>query len=253
MKMKAKRFPMDHPVRRLFIEHAYVEPYPKGVVAVPEQIPGTSFFPGGSGLWCEESPEMPPFPVGGVMVLGHDYHNVEGYNWSRQNVGENLRTSTWRHLLDLLKRVPIPLERCFFTNIYMGLREGDATTGRFPGSRDADFVARCQHFLIRQIQVQRPRLILSLGNYVPRFLAPLSPQLSAWSHIHTLTTIDSIGLALMPDVSFADVQGHTCTIACLIHPSYRPPNIGRRIWKNWTGDCAELEILRHAMSLASII
>lgn len=47
--------------------------YPSGAIPVPEAIAGTAFFPGGHGLWMEEG--APSFPVGGIMVLGHDFHS----------------------------------------------------------------------------------------------------------------------------------------------------------------------------------
>jgi hypothetical protein len=102
-------------------------------------------------------------PVCGTMVIGHDFHSVAGYEWSRRHVGENLDSPTWRNLRSLLRDVPIAPETCFLTNAYMGLREGAATTGRFPGSLDAGFVTRCRLFLVRQLQVQRPSIVLALG------------------------------------------------------------------------------------------
>ena len=57
-----------------------VEPYPKGVVPVPERLPGTAFFPGAAGLWAfDPDAPLPPMPVGGVMVLGHDFYSEAGY------------------------------------------------------------------------------------------------------------------------------------------------------------------------------
>ena len=114
----------QHPAHALFAGLDSVIPYPPGVMPVPEQIQGTSFFPGGTGLWHGQTAELPAFPTGGVMVLGHDFHSVQGYEWSRVNQAENLRAPTWRNLRHLLSRVPVQLEQCFFTNIYMGLREG---------------------------------------------------------------------------------------------------------------------------------
>lgn len=245
----SKRISSDHPVRKLFTALACLEPYPPGVIAVPKQILGTSFFPGGTGLWCEGSSEVPHFPVGGVMVLGHDFHNIAGYEWSLLNVAENLDSPTWKQLRALLARVPIPLESCFFTNIYMGLREGDATTGRFPGSRCPEFKTRCQRFFIRQIQVQRPRVILALGKWVPGFLASLSPQLSAWTQFRTLRAIDTAGLPLILGVSFKGVSDHECAVVSLVHPCFRPSNIHRRTWKDLRGDAVELKMLQQAMSL----
>jgi uracil-DNA glycosylase len=245
---QAKRIAPDHPVRKLFTELSQWSEYPDGVVAVPEQILGTSFFPGGTGLWCEDSQEVPMLPVGGVMVLGHDFHNVAGYERSLQNLGENLRDPTWRSLRKLLSLVPILPEQCFFTNSYMGLREGNATTGRFPGSLCPGFILRCQRFLVQQIQVQRPRVILALGKWVPEFLAPLSTQLSAWDRLHSFKAIDSAG-PLILGVSFTDVPNHECAVVSLLHPCLRSSNIRHRAWRSWKGEAAELKMLQYAMSL----
>ena len=78
--MPVRTFPDLHPVRVLFEGLRIVEPYPTGVVAVPRQIPGSNFFPGGVGIWCGDATIVPPLPVGGVMVLGQDFHTLAGYN-----------------------------------------------------------------------------------------------------------------------------------------------------------------------------
>ncbi len=71
-------------------------------------------------------------PVGGVMVLGHDFYSEAGFRRFAKR-GESTKGPTWRNLLALLARVGIGPERCFFTNAYMGLRAGSRNTGRFPG------------------------------------------------------------------------------------------------------------------------
>jgi hypothetical protein len=43
-----------HPVEALLREMHRVEPYPEGVRAMWDRIPGTAFFPGGAGLWGAE-------------------------------------------------------------------------------------------------------------------------------------------------------------------------------------------------------
>ena len=83
-------FAQNHASRALWAALDAVKPYPSGVVAVQEQIAGTSFFPGGTGIWCGDHQEVPPLPVGGVIVLGHDFHSVAGYEWSLENGAENL-------------------------------------------------------------------------------------------------------------------------------------------------------------------
>lgn len=235
-----------------------VEPYPPGVVKVPARLPGTGFFPGGCGLWIEARDEkLPPMPVGGIMVLGHDFHSEEAFAMSLAHGGEvstspgdpnYRRVPTWVALLDLLSEVGIPPRECFFTNAYMGLREEAGTTGRFPGSRDLAFVKRCQDFLIKQIAVQRPRVILPLGAWVPRFIAPLSPQLTPWHDAANLGRIDAVG----PVQQSAQFPGKiVCPVVALTHPSLRGPNVIRRRYAGLKGHGAELLMIRDALGFAN--
>lgn len=185
------------------------------------------------------------------MVLGHDFHNEAGYKWSRDNEQENLRSPTWRHLLDFLKQVPIPLEKCFFTNVYMGLRTGKETTGTFAGSKSVEFVERCRQFFLHQVSVQRPSLVLALGGHVPRFLAPVAPELSAWNELDSFPARDAAERSLIAGARFIASDQHSCVVASLVHPSFRPRNVGPRRWKGFAGDEAEVEMVRAALRLAA--
>ena len=193
-----------HPVDALFQHLQEIAPYPEGVAPVPKRMAGTAFFPGGSGLWgTTPNQPLPPMPTGQVMILGHDFDNEAGFQESLFAQGENLKGPTWRNLLWLLRQVNLPAEACFFTNVYMGLRAGDAkVTGRFPGSRHPHFVEQCQTFFIRQLQAQRPRLILTLGIQVPSVLAPLSPDLASWRGCQRFQDLDAGGHALMAERPF---------------------------------------------------
>ena len=237
-----------HPVERLFEGLRNVEPYPQGVVTVPERLPGTAFFPGGTGLW-HPKPEgpPPPLPTGGVMVLGHDFYSEAGYRRFLANRGESTRGPTWRNLLALLARVGVQPERCFFTNAYMGLRAGSENTGRFPGSRDPGFVERCRAFLGEQLRAQRPRLILTLGSHVPAVLAPLSEDLAPWLKATSLKALDEAGCPLIPAARFPSVPGLEATVAALVHPSIRWASVLRRRYGNLEGDAAEAAILKDAL------
>ncbi len=242
-----------HPVEYLFAALTQAAPYPKGVVPVPEQLPGTAFFPGGSGLWNPSgSNELPPFPFGKVMVLGHDFHSEIGYYHSLTKRGENLKGPTWRNLLQLLDNTGIKPAQCFFTNAYMGLRAGSNTTGKFPGAYDRGFVERCHWFLAEQIAVQRPRLILTLGNYVPSILAALSSDIDAWKNSRTLTQLDALGVPLVADVRFREDYNWNTTIVALTHPSLRPANVGRRRYKELRGHEAEVAMVRAAIVISGI-
>ncbi len=240
-----------HPVHALFSALDRVAPYPKGVVEVQEQIQGTSFFPGGTGLWVGEDRKLPPLPVGGVMVLGHDFHSEAGYQWARDNEAENLRTPTWLRLLPLLDEADISVGNCFFTNVYMGLREGDATTGVFPGAACDKFVDRCRRFFLHQMDVQQPSLILALGAHVPKFLAPLSDVLAPWATLATFKARDTSGASLLRDVSFKGSSAPACVVVSLVHPCFRPSNIRCRRWRTHAGHKAEVALIREGLKLAS--
>ena len=56
-----------------------VAPFPKGVVAVLMPIPGTAFFPGGYGIWMEDSEAAPCLPRGQIMIFGQDFNSVTVY------------------------------------------------------------------------------------------------------------------------------------------------------------------------------
>src|SRR5690242_9461147 len=138
----------QHPVENLFALLAQVEPYPAGVVAPRGRISGTAFFPGGWGLWgTAADQDVPPMPIGGVMVLGHNFDSEVGFAYSLSHEGEKLKGPTWRTLRRVLTQARIALEACFFTNAYMGLKAGSEPTGKFPGAQNAAFVSRCQWFL----------------------------------------------------------------------------------------------------------
>lgn len=228
--------------------------YPKGVVPTREAIAGTAFFPGGHGLWIEDG--EPRFPVGGIMVLGHDFHSEAEYSKSVKRGKENLKAATWRNLIHFLEAAGIAPRDCFYTNYYMGLREGLATTGVFPGSTDPDFGRACQQFFLEQLRQQRPKVILVLGVHVPRQLAPLAPALQLWSTATTLKDFNAPGMAVVHNVRFT---GHAdaVNVVMLAHPSQRRLNVRHRSYKGLVqcisdGQEAELGMVGDAMSGAEV-
>jgi hypothetical protein len=236
----------DHLAERLWRRLPAVGPYPKGVLAVPEPIAGTSFFPGGFGLWHPEGGHpLPAMPVGGVMVLGHDFHSEEGYKASLARGCERDTQPTWRNLLTLLERVEIPPARCFFTNVFMGLRAGSGTTGPFPGRHDTEFVDRCRRFLAEQLDVQRPALILTLGTVAPRMLAHLSSDLGDWRAPGSLKALDAAG-PVRRHVRFAEAGGLVASVVALTHPCFRHASVQHRSYGEYQGDEAEVAMLRDA-------
>ena len=239
----------QHPVDYLF-ERLADWTYPPGVVPVPQKkIPGTAFFPGGYGLWRERpGANLPPMPLGKVMVLGQDFNNERGYSKALQ-VGHELDIPTWRGagrgrgLLGLLRDANISPRDCFFTNAYMGLRPDESNnTGPFPGGTAKGFVERCQSFLQEQIAVQQPRLLLVLGLEVVRFIAPLSlPDFAAWRDAGDWGDVDAAG-PVKHQARF-DGGGKMAVVA-LVHPSKGHLNQRHRRYYGRTGDEAELTMLR---------
>lgn len=114
----------------------------------------------------------------GHVGAGHNLDSERGFAQSVARGGENLNGATWRSLTEFLVRA-LPGERtlanCFFSNFLIGLIEGSSAVGLFPGTKDLAFVERCRSFLVHQVQVVRPSLLLVLGIHTPRLLAALSP------------------------------------------------------------------------------
>jgi uracil-DNA glycosylase len=181
------------------------------------------------------------------MVLGHDFHSETGYAESRRLGGERLTLPTWSNLLKLFHAAGVPPERCFFTNLYMGLRAGSATTGMFPGASDPAFVAHCQTFLLQQLSLQLPALILTLGVHVLWAIGSLSPELAPWAEGRGLKHLDTVG-PLRSGVTFPGLGDFRTTAVALIHPSLRHANLRHRRYDGAVGAAAELALLRNGLS-----
>ena len=238
-----------HAINYLLALHDQFRSYPNGVIRISKRIPGTAFFPGGSGLWNTQPDEpLPPMPIGGVMVVGHNFDSEAGFERSFNRAGENLKGPTWRNLLAFLNQVEILPEWCFFTNAYVGLQSGDRAIGPFPGERDHEFVCWCQNFLLEQIKLMQPRLILSLGAYVPSILAALSSELRrVWSGVRQLTILDKQEAALVYPSTFVGVLRPIAVVA-LTHPAYRHVNVKCRQYRNLKGEAAEQALVKDALA-----
>ena len=206
-----------NPAEALWSSHAPPAGYPAGVVPVSAPIPGRAFFPGGYGLWdAAAGRALPDFPTDGVMVLGHDFHSESGYRESWAFGAERETMPTWRNLRALLEEVGIAPAQCFFTNLYMGLREGTATMGIFPGAADARSVTHCRRLLLKQLEVQRPKVVLTLGVHVPLAIGTLSRELEPWSQARGLKHLGAVG-PVRERVTFEDMPGLETTAVALTH------------------------------------
>lgn len=239
-----------HPVEYLFKRmDELVTDYPEGkVIRISERIAGTAFFPGSYGLWGTQAGKpLPDMPVGGVMVLGHNFDCEENFKESLKYQGENSTGRTWDNLKLLLEAVDIPKERCFFTNFYMGLKPGDNPMGKLPAAANEHFVRACQVFFREQLKVMQPKIILVLGKYFLKDFAeflPPGPRL-VWSTSKPYRDLDQQKSALVYQNDLSVVP-HPAVIVALTHPSM-PSNTRHRSYGDLSGKEAELKMLKDAL------
>jgi uracil-DNA glycosylase family 4 len=217
-----------------------VGPCPPGVVPVPEPIEGTAFFPGGLGLWLEQYDSRPPFPKD-IMVVGQDFNTRATSDRARIAGSEVGSSSTWRNMKKVFPTLGVPLKDCFFTNVYMGLRTIGPETGRFPGAKDREYVARCATFFKRQLEVAQPKIIVTLGLEPLRFLGD---RVFGFRHPGAISRCDQI---------YAPMRAPHGQVAIvpLTHPSLYFVNVGRRRFADHVGIEAERAMVRAAAALVT--
>ena len=222
---------------RLWAEMARTfPPYPKGVVPVPERIRGTAFFPGGLGLWLDERGSAEP-DTPEVMVVGQDFNTLASYENARKEGSEIKTSRTWQNIEKIFPKLGLSFRNCFCTNFYMGLRENGPETGVFPGARGPEFVQRSARFFERQLDVMKPKLIVTLG------LAPLAALGKHVFHVPTPPTLSRC-VDVYRDLPAA--HGPVALVA-LTHPSLYFANVGRRRFQCLAGIDAERAMVLSAV------
>jgi hypothetical protein len=143
-----------------------------------------AFFPGGHGLYKGGNAE---FPIGETLVLGSNFGCVSNFVDSCGNLrcnDETDKSPTWINLIVWLRRARIPLQGCFFSNVFPVLHEeeigkngeekknnklDEKLAGRW--LRDKDLVKSFQDFYRFTMAKLRPRLVIALGStHAARFL-----------------------------------------------------------------------------------
>ncbi len=135
----------------------------------------------------------------------------------------------------------------FFTNAILGIRrKGNKSTGKSPAFKDSTFIKYCQRFLLKQIELQKPQIIIVLGKYVAEFLAPLNDKLKIWNKIENYEKLDNNKEQVIKDVRFTDAV--TTNLVLIVHPSYRKVNVKWRKFLNFKGEPAEIEMIRYCLN-----
>lgn len=211
--------------------------YPEWVVAVPEPIRGTTFFPGGLGLISEGMPRPSTAPPAEIMVVGQDFNTLRTYEITRERGSEFATSRTWLNMRKVFPQLGLPIRQCFFTSYYVGLREQGRETGPFPGSRDRDFVQRCARFFERQLEILRPSVIVSLG------LAPLQV---IGGEVFQFDVPPNMAQCVDVHSNHAAAHGEVVLIA-LTHPSLYFANVKKRRFLGQQGLDAETALVRRAI------
>jgi hypothetical protein len=214
-----------------------------------------AFFPVGPG--CKEA----ILPKHKIMVLGNNFGSRGDIEKVRKDPTRDTQTPTWRNMCELFSRANIHEECCFFTNAYMGVVSGEKNIGRTPGCQDAVYLKFCQQMFFYQLGVQRPRLIVALGKWVPLFLAKLDQKnLKHWESggfTQRDKAIEGRG-AVVDSASFGivdeagRVSEHKCVVASILHPCQRKLNLGCRSYDGLEKDDAEIKILADALRLSGL-
>ena len=73
--------------------------------------------------------------------------------------------STWTGLYKLLDRAGVNRTEFFFTNVFVGLMNGDSNVGKFTRQASADYHAWRVQFLKYQVEIMKPKAVLVLGKH----------------------------------------------------------------------------------------
>ena len=158
------------------------------------------FFPLGSGILTDKS-EIADAEIeeGGTMVLGHDFGTVSYVNERCKDRREN-NSRTVQNLKD----IGLDMERTFFTNFYLGLRNDEKHTEmgmtKLAVKRTNDYKMFCHNFFIEQLRLINPSLVICLGKEVGRILPKI---------FKAITQPDKSLLSIYADESSTEYVVHT--------------------------------------------
>jgi len=141
-----------------------VTEYDNQAIKIEKRIDGTAFFPGGVGLWrglLKNGPMPPHFPKNPVMMLAHNFDAQLLFDASVDRGIEKMDEGTWRGMREYLAGAELSPERCFFTNLFMGLKPGRKSRGKYGGS--TQHKEQCREFLKYQLKRTHPCLVVVLG------------------------------------------------------------------------------------------
>ena len=196
-----------------------------GMKPVPKMLQ-LGFFPGGNGIIKSDKTFDPNNSIEDkeIIIVGNNFGTVHDY-WKCEprNEEDVDKVPTWKNLLPLLIKSNIKIEKCFYTNVYMGLigsseliKKGNM--GACPGSSNPDFVKKCRDFFYLQLEfLPKIKLAIVLGKHAPKLLMEIIPELKVWKN--TFNKIDKLEKQIIPICNPND-KGKKIIFVILTHPSY---------------------------------
>jgi hypothetical protein len=228
----------------LRVELRKINSYPLELESVDCGITGIGFFPGARGIWKNGDETL---TNKSIMVLGHDFGAKRDYQNSVIRGEENLKALTWKNLKEAMDDYRIKPENCFFTNCIMGIRaEGLSAIGENPASKNENFETfkkDCQEFLIKQITIQKPQLIICLGLQILNFMSDMSTKLGHLSKIKSFKKLDIENLSAFENIEFNGISNYLTNLVFITHPTYRHLNIENRSYYGLSGIDAERKLV----------
>ncbi len=216
---------------QLFEETKTIHYEGSGMKPIPS-MKKIGFFPGGNGMWNGQG----TLAEKDVLILGQDFNNETAYlkfeeDDQRSEDPLSRKNATWWNLRALLGALHIELDRCFFSNVFMGMRSGSqSATGACPGISNTAYYQSNIAFLKVQIAAIQPNLILLLGEQPVRALQAGFPEiLTDWSGFKTMTEL--LTAPHRSPILEAEILNQKVIVAAVLHPSFAPSN-RPRIFKN---------------------
>lgn len=220
--------------------------YSNGYMVPVDEMLKFGFFPGGY-CTCDEIKDI---STKSIMVLGQNFQTKAYYDKCRADGHtESKNGATWKNIVGLLDSVNGDLKnKCFFTNVYPGLRKNGSGVGVCPAAKEISFRNASKDLLKQQLKRSNFRLVLVLGKEPANFLSEMNETFSGlevWkAGDNFYKNIDSQKKSI--------IKSGSLVFCLLVHPSYASANQRWRSYNDIEGKNAEIEILREAISVAGI-
>jgi hypothetical protein len=207
-----------------------------------------AFFPGGNGLF---SGSRASISREGTIILGSNFGCLADFmheeSGSLVRFDETQTSNTWKGLYRMLvPQTKISLDRCFFTNAWPFLHQGNSnqTNGLISAwLADDSLMKKCLGLFEETVSIFQPKLVVALGPGVSAFLSHVWPkELAGWR---------GNSIASMDDEPLLELNCSHRRLVCtaITHPSHS--NSWRR-QEPYQGTHGEIRLLMEAASRAGL-